>query len=257
MPAKKTSTTKTPKNAKPAGRSLQPSTYTEVGRLHRSALSGGRGSVVITAARNGEGVSLLCHIMALRAAESGQKTLLVDLNMKNTFLSESLGMPRGIWGLAEWREGESLAGVVQPVPGVENLFLLSAPRDEDSVRFLRDVGRASAFFRTLEQEFDQVIVDTTPIGQLNRLNADPALLAAAATRTLLVVMAGVTPRSQVKKALRLLNDTGAQVDGIILNDRKNPSIHDEMLGLVNRLSPMAPGFATWLKFKIAALRPGS
>lgn len=240
----------TEKKTGKTGTLLQPTSFTEINRIHRQALSAKRGSIVVTAATAGEGVSTFAHIMALRSADNGQKTLLVDLNMRNAHLSDAFNADRPIWGLDSRQVNEPMHDLIQPVEGVNNLFFMPAPRDDDSVQFLRDVQRAQLFLSNLEHHFDHVVVDTTPVGAMNRLNADPVLLAAAATRTVLVFLAGVTPRDKIKKARDMLTDAGAQLDGLLVNDYRNPTLRDELLAFTDGLKAMNPGLSDWLRRKI-------
>ncbi|MBI1363392.1 MAG: hypothetical protein GC134_05355 [Proteobacteria bacterium] len=229
---------------------IQPTAFTEINRIHRQALSAKRGSLVVTAATSGEGTSTFAHIMALRSADNGQKTLLVDLNMRDTHLSTSFNAERFAWRLSERQINEPLLDLVTEVTDVPNLFFMSAPRDDMSVQYLRDVTRANYFLTNLERHFDHIVIDTTPINAYNRYNVDPVLMAAAATRTVLVMLAGSTPREKVKKAREMLEDAGATIEGLLINDFKNPSLRDEMLKFAGSLERMSPDFAVWLKKKI-------
>jgi Mrp family chromosome partitioning ATPase len=229
---------------------LQPTAFTEINRIHRQALSAKRGSLVVTAATTGEGTSTFAHIMALRSADNGQKTLLVDLNMRDTHLSSSFGFERHAWRLPERQINEPLLDLVEPVEGVANLYFMAAPRDDVSVQYLRDVTRANYFLTNLERHFDHIVIDTTPINAYNRYNVDPVLMAAAATRTVLVMLAGHTPREKVKKAREMLEDAGATIEGLLVNDYKNPSLRDEMLKFAGSLERLSPDFSSWLRKKI-------
>jgi len=229
---------------------IQPTAFTEINRIHRQALSAKRGSLVVTAASSGEGTSTFAHIMALRSADNGQKTLLVDLNMRDTNLTNSFAADRHAWRLPERQINEPLLDLVSPVEGVDSLHFMSAPRDDMSVQYLRDVTRANFFLTNLERHFDHIVIDTTPINAYNRYNVDPVLMAAAATRTVLVMMAASTPREKVKKAREMLEDAGATIEGILVNDYKNPSLREEMLRFASTIDRISPDSASWLKKKI-------
>ena len=229
---------------------LQPTSYTEINRIHRSTLASAEGALVVTCSRNGEGTSLLAYTLALRAAESGKRTLLVDLNMRNTNLSAELNLPRKEWKLAERAPNDSFIDLVETAENMPTLSFLAAPRDQDSVVFLKDLTHAEQFFQTLKQYFDHIIVDTTPVGVTNRANADSVILAAAADRTVLMLMAAVTPRERVRRALRQLQEGGANVEGVVVNDSKNPSLKEDMLKFARGFKRLSPGFSSWLTQKI-------
>jgi Mrp family chromosome partitioning ATPase len=229
---------------------LQPTSYTEINRMHGNALGLLEGSLVVTGTREGEGSSLLAYTMALRSAENGTPTLLVDLNMKNSALSMSLDIERRPWHLPAQGPELDLSKLIEADKEIKTLNYLAAPLDAESVNWLKDYGHAKKFFDALSKKYQQVIVDTTPIGLANRANADPVILASAASRTIMVVLAGVTPRQQVKKALAQLEKSGAHIEGVVLNDWQNPSFKDDLLRLAGDLQKSSPGLASWLRHKV-------
>ena len=229
---------------------LQPTSFTEINRIHRQALSSRRGSMVVTSALSGEGVSTFAHIMALRSADNGQRTLLIDLNLRNADLSDSFDVERKIWDLPNRELNQSPADLITKVEGVENLSFMAAPRDDASVQHLRDVNRAQQFFATLENQFDQIVVDTTPVGALNRQNIDPVLLSAAANRAVMVMLAGVTPRENIKRCVRQLEEAGTTIEGLLVNDYRNPSLQEELLAFADKIKRLSPSLGDWMRGKI-------
>ena len=230
---------------------IQPTSYTEINRIHRTTLSAHEGTMVITCSRAGEGTSLLAYTMALRAAEGGKKALLVDLNMKNTKLTHDLALKRKDWKLHENAPVKVMKGLVEADKKNKNLFYLAAPRDQDTVTWLKDLTHAEQCLNALKTDYDYVIIDSTPIGIANRYNADPVILAAAADRTVMTMLSGVTPRERVRRALRQLREGGANVEGLVVNDRYNPSLRDQMLNFADGLKGLSPSFSGWLRQKIS------
>jgi Mrp family chromosome partitioning ATPase len=229
---------------------LQPTSYTEINRMHGNALGLLQGSLVVTGSREGEGTSLLAYTMALRSAENGTPTLLIDLNMKNAELSMSLDVERKAWKLGNQGPELSLDKLIEKDKEIKTLSYMAAPLDQESVNWLKDYGHAKRFFDTLSEKYEQVIVDTTPIGLANRSNADPVILASAASRTIMVVLAGNTPRQQVKKAITQLEKSGAHIEGVVMNDWQNPSLKDDLMRLAGDLQKSSPGLASWLRHKV-------
>lgn len=230
---------------------IQPTSYTEVSRIHRGALSTLKGSMVVTAASSGEGTTLLSHLMAQRSAEGGRKTLLIDLNMRNTDLSNRLSPDRVSWNLAGRNFSDGFGDLVYPVEGDDKMFFMPAPLDSASVQFLKDMQHAGAFFEMLEREFEHIVVDTTPIGSLNRYNVDPVTLSAAARRSVLVMMANRTPKDKVLPAIKQLRESGANIEGMVVNDYENPSLRSQLIAFADFFKPFAPGFTQWMRGKIS------
>lgn len=227
-----------------------PTSYMEINRVHQATLAKQEGTVVVTAPTGGCGTTLVCHLVALRAAENGRKTLLIDLNLKDAALSVNLQHERLEWRLTERGPDDLLNDLYQAVQGVENLYFMAAPRDEASVAFLKDPRRAALFFACLERQFNHVVVDTTSIAQLNRYNIDPVVLAAAAKKTVLVVMTGRTRIKALERAAELLKQAEANLLGVIMNDRFAPSKRDALLQFIDPLRRLSPGLYGWLRYKI-------
>lgn len=230
---------------------IQPTSFTEVSRIHRGALANLKGSMVITSSSNGEGATLLSHLMAQRSAEAGRKTLLIDLNMRNTELSNELSPDRTAWNLGGRNFAEGFGDLIYPVPGDDKLFFMPAPLDSASVQFLKDMQHASAFFEALEKQFDHVVVDTTPVGSLNRYNIDPIALSAAARRSVFVMMANRTPKDKIHKSIKHLRESGANVEGIVVNDYENPSLRGQLNAFADLFKPLSPSFTQWVRGKIS------
>ena len=68
--------------------------------------------------------------------------------------------------------------------------------------------------RTLESTFDQIIIDSPPVGSFT----DAVLASILADGVLLVVHSGKTSRSIVRRTKQILQDVGAKVFGVVLNN---------------------------------------
>ena len=141
---------------------LNPTSFAEIARLHRSVLSTFKGTLVVTCTQAGEGASLFTYLLAQRSAEEGKKTLVLDLNLKNTQLTKTLELETVKWDLANGRK--KVTSLLKNVHKADdNLDILPAPSDLESTRWLCDVTQARKFFHDLGEAYDQIIVDTTPL----------------------------------------------------------------------------------------------
>lgn len=228
---------------------LQPTSFTEINRLHQAATARLAGSLVVTSSQLHEGVSTLAYLLALRSAEEGKKTLYIDLNMKNSQITKELGLPAQEWNIAK-RTANTIKKLYTPSDTLPTLSFMAAPTDAASVKYLHESSHVLHFLSLVEQDFDHVIIDTTPVTALNRGNADPVVLAAAATRCVLVAAAGVTNRDKLRQAADTLQHAGANVVGVAVNDHANPSRQAVLLDFARRFEKMSPGFHAWLKHRI-------
>lgn len=230
---------------------IQPTSYTEINRLYRAVVAPlKKGVVLVTSTRDGEGATLLSHVLALRSAESGTKTLLVDLNIKNKHLTKSLDLTETNWNLPTRKEKDTFDDLIIKTSKAENLHYIAAPNDMESIAHLKDVDHAKEFFKVLGKTYNKIIVDTTPVGAMNRYNADPVILASAADRTVMVLLSGITPRKRIKNAISQLEEVGATVEGIVFNDWQSPSLKDDVMAMLTGLQGVMPGLANWLRHKV-------
>ena len=128
----------------------------------------------------------------------------------------------------------------------QNLYVLAAPADDDTIRWLGEVTHSRKLFDVLKDSYDHIIVDITPLNITNRHNADPVLLASAADRTIFIVQAGTTPRQRVQQAVQDLQTAGSHLTGIIINDKTNPSVKEITLRFAHKLESVMPGLSNWL-----------
>ena len=126
------------------------------------------------------------------------------------------------------------------------LFIsLSCQKEEISIS-----QNAKDFFKALEGEFDQIVVDTTAVSLTNRYNVDPVILGSASSRTVLVMMAGRTQKDRLSKTIKQLREAGANIEGVVVNDVHNPTLKERLFKLVDFFNPVAPGFSVWMRDKI-------
>lgn len=232
--------------------SISPTSFSEVNRLYTASLGDiKKGTLVVTAASEAEGTTLTTHLLALRSAENGVKTLLIDLNMKNKGLTTSLQLKEKKWGLPKRKKTDDLEDLFVAATHNENLFYLPAPTDGDSIEWLKDSKHATDFFKTLAKNFDHVLVDTTPVGLVNRANIDVTTLAQSAGHCVLVALTGITAKEKIQQAYQQLKNANVNLKGLVLNDDKNPSAKETLLKFASSFQTINPGFSNWLRYRIS------
>lgn len=175
-------------------------------------------SLAITAARPGEGTSLVARGLWRRAEAAGRAALLVHAG------GEPSAAPR--------RHGNGPLGEWTP--------------DAARVADWREPARLRAAIEATRAEWDMVILDAPAL--LDRAPRPlPGLTAAAAAEaTLLVVLAGRTPASALREARTALDAAGARLAGVVMNDRHHPSLGQELERQAMRFARLAPRLAARL-----------
>jgi len=161
----------------------------------------------------GDGKSVTAANMAIVMAQGGQRTLLIDADLRRSRTHELFGLDCSP-GLADALESESKAGgpPIQETP-VENLHVLTAGRHVDQPAELVSSDAFRSLVQQLKASFDCIIVDTPPV----LAAAESAYLTTQCDGAMVVVRAGVTTRQELDLALKELYDVKAPIMGTVFN----------------------------------------
>lgn len=170
-------------------------------------------AILVTSATASEGKTVTSANIALIMARAGERTLLVDLDMRRPRLHKSFNSPneQGISnilvGEGEWRS------FVQEV-AVPNLhFIPSGPIAPNPAELIAS-GRMKKLIQEWTEAYDRVILDTSPIAAVT----DPVLLSRLVDGTVILIHAGVTSRHIIASAIRQIRDVQGRILGAVLND---------------------------------------
>ncbi len=208
--------------------------YEELEAIYAAALSGGQHTVAVTSADHGEGVSIIAYALARRAAAAGRRTLLVDLNTETSTVAARLGLQGEDWSPIDRTAEDS----IMHMEGV-CLSVLSAPKAPANILNARDDEKLKAVLAKWREQFECIILDTSPLTRLNQNNILPDMAASACDGAVFVVLAGRTPETKVSEAVARLRSAGANIVGAVINDRHNPGLIDELCRETRRLDRIA------------------
>lgn len=152
--------------------------------------------ILVTSSISGEGKSFISANLAISLALTGKKVVLVDMDLNNPSLDKILNVNREE-GVAEFLEGEKdPEEIIKLVKEHENLFFISAGSylPENPTELLSN-GRISELLKYLENTFDFVMVDTSPIV----LVTDGYVLTGLCDATLYVIRHNYTPKMLIKR----------------------------------------------------------
>jgi capsular exopolysaccharide synthesis family protein len=159
-----------------------------------------------------EGKTSFAVNLALAHAQA-KKTLLIEADLRRPTVVKQLGLDSSKPGLTSLFAGDaSFPDCVQRVEGSSLYVLPSGPTPENPQELL-----ASARFRQLIERVasacEVVIIDSPPV----HLVSDAVVLSQMATGVIFVVKADETPYPLARRCLRVLNDAGAPIIGVALN----------------------------------------
>lgn len=167
----------------------------------------------VTSPGAGEGKTTVLANLGLALAAAGQRTVLVDCDLRRPRLQEMFGLPNDRGVTSAFADDISPLDVVQQVSGPYPLFVMtSGPVPNNPVELLLS-KRASKIMFELQEEFEMVLVDSPPVLAVT----DAVLLAAWVDATVLVARARQTSARALGEALERLGQVDAHIAGTVLN----------------------------------------
>lgn len=172
----------------------------------------GSKSIVVTSTGPGEGKSMVATNMAVGLAQSGQRVLLIDADMRKPKVHEALGVAQEP-GLSNLLVGRSKASETVRKTSVPGLWVLPAGRTPPNPAELVGSSRFRDFIGSVKDHFDWILIDSPPVMAVT----DASLAAHHATGVLFVIGAEMTSRYAAQRALDQLEQVQARFVGAVLN----------------------------------------
>ncbi|MGC5077584.1 polysaccharide biosynthesis tyrosine autokinase [Agrococcus sp. DT81.2] len=182
-----------------------------------SALDGTSRRLLITSASPGEGKSTFSTNLAVTLAEAGERTLVIDADLRRPRVDQLFGLDRSV-GLTTALMGKiriTEAIVAWRAGGPDVLTSGKLPPNPATV------VTSQAFRAVLDgaaERYDAVIVDSPPVLTV----ADSNLLAPLVDGVVIVVDASKTRRPQLANTVRSIESAGGRILGIVLNKARPP-----------------------------------
>ncbi|HEX8851081.1 MAG TPA: polysaccharide biosynthesis tyrosine autokinase [Gemmatimonadaceae bacterium] len=170
-------------------------------------------TLVLTSPGPADGKSTTVANLAITFAQQGQRTLLIDGDLRRAVLDKTFSVPRTP-GLTELIIGVSpLADAVHDTP-VENLFVMGSGQLPPNPSELLGSERMREVIAEARESFDVVLFDSPPLLAVT----DAAVLSTMVDGAILVVRMGSTSREAVRRATSHLRAVHSRVLGAVMND---------------------------------------
>ena len=170
--------------------------------------------LLVTSPGPGEGKTMTSVNMAIAMAQSGQKTLIIDADMRRPRLHKALGIENRDQGLSSIILGnEELDQVVQATR-IENLSMLSCGQIPPNPSELLHSERFAKLVEEVGEKYDRVIFDSPPLGAVS----DALVLSHAVDGVLLILSFGNTQKEMLRRSVDQLMSIGAPLMGFVLNE---------------------------------------
>jgi capsular exopolysaccharide synthesis family protein len=171
-------------------------------------------TLLFSSSERGEGKTTSASMFSMVAAlHQGLRVCLVDADLHRPRVDKLFEVPREP-GLAEiLADDRSIETVLKPTR-YENLQIVPAGGRRPFPSELLIPDRLATTFGKLKLLFDLVVVDAPPLLPVS----DPAVLSREVDGVAMVVRAGRTQRDVALRAKKILDDVGANLLGVIVNN---------------------------------------
>jgi polysaccharide biosynthesis transport protein len=173
-------------------------------------------SLLVTSSLPGEGKTTTAVNTAISLVQTGSEVVIIDADMRRPRLQAIFGM-RGQLGLSsilssDVTEEEMVAMVARDNATGLNV-LTSGPIPPNPAELLGS-DQMRKLLLALQGKFGHIVVDSPPVSSFT----DGVLISTMVDGVLLVVHGGKSSRHIVRRSRQLLQDVGAKVFGVVLNN---------------------------------------
>lgn len=168
--------------------------------------------LVVTSPGPGEGKSTSAANLAAVFAQSGQRALLIDADMRKATVHKTFGLANAS-GLSTVLSTAATGENVIQRTTVPNLFVLTSGPKPPNPSELLGSPRMLQVIEELKNAYDLVIFDMPPIVAVT----DAQIMASKADGTILVLRENISRKDEAQKAKELLQMVHANILGVIYN----------------------------------------
>ncbi len=171
--------------------------------------------ILVTSALPREGKTTAAANLAVTLAQLGDRTLLIDADLRKPGVSRALSLAEGKYaGLSSYLAGvSSLDLITVPHPVVTNLAAIPTGPIPPNPADLLASHRLAAAIAELRGQYKFIVIDSPPI----MAATDAVILSVQADGVLLVVRSGTTPKEAFARTRNLLASVKCRLLGVILN----------------------------------------
>jgi len=211
--------------AEPGDKSLQPidyvlrkplSSFAEAFRSLRTSITyavPGQGGKValLTSALPAEGKTTTSICLARVAAQAGSRVLLIDCDLRRRAVTRSLGLNPPV-GLVDVVRGSATLEQALTLDQTSGAYVLPLTHDTSTTEDVFGSVAMDQLLAQMRSRFDLIVLDTAPVLAL----ADTRILALKADVVVVLARWRKTPARAIGASIRLLQQSGAQVAGVVL-----------------------------------------
>ena len=207
-------------------------------RAYSATLGRGAHTLAVTGSQPDAGSTDLAFDIAAAGAGFGKRVLLVRAHLTGADMARQADIGIG---------REDVRAASQPAANM--LWTIDVPAGTSLHALLNDGQGLPAASAQWLAFFDSIVFDCPPFEAHQPALYTP-MTASAAEALLLVTMPGAMARGGMEEVLKWLTESGAVVSALVLNDRLNPTLAQEMIREANRLRRVAPALVRYITRKV-------
>jgi capsular exopolysaccharide synthesis family protein len=188
-------------------------------------------SIFVTSSIPGEGKSTTSVNLAIALAQTGARTLILELDLRRPRLADRLNLTTER-GMSRYLSGQSAFHTEIQQSAIANLFVVPAGPTPPNPPELIGSPRMARLLDLLHRHFDFVVIDGPPV-----LSVTDAQVIAPQVNGVVLVVDGHTAREKVQTARNLLRSVDAKVLGVLINNVKTEMPGDYYYGDVDEDAP--------------------
>lgn len=189
--------------------------------LHFAMLEARNNVIMISGPSPGVGKSFVTANLAAVLAQSGQKVLMIDGDIRRGYLHNMMNT-KNVYGLSDLLAARDKSGkkigttnyqdIIVSSP-IENMQFMPRGTAAPNPSELLMHPRMKELLEMASRDFDYVLIDTPPVLAVT----DASIVGRYAGTTLLVARFGMTPTKEMVQTVKRFNQNGVEVKGVILN----------------------------------------
>jgi exopolysaccharide transport family protein len=168
--------------------------------------------VLVTSSMSDEGKTVFASSLALSAAKSGIKTLLIDCDLRRPSIAKLFHVEPKLDVLAFF-DGVTDKSKIINVDAESGLHFITAPSDTPNPQDLLGSKYMRALIDAMREHYDFIVLDSPPLLAV----PDAVALSHAVDGTIFLVRWAKTPRKVVREALKSIHTLGGKLAGVVLS----------------------------------------
>ncbi|MGD9488523.1 MAG: GumC family protein [Calditrichaceae bacterium] len=170
-------------------------------------------TILVTSSGPKEGKSTTAANLAIAMAQSGNKVVLVDADLRRPVVHSIFGQEKDSGVTNYLMDAIPYEELAKETP-MENLFIITSGILPPNPSELISSHKMEGLLEKLKQDFDIILFDSPPVIAVT----DAAILSTKVDGVIIIVSSGQTNRDALLRSQSLLDNVGARVLGFLLNN---------------------------------------